>query len=170
MIICPSASAPGPCRNDFSLLKCCTSSVIRCILNVEKSNFSEGYLKNSPRPGVRSFNKTSIQSLLEPELYLQHCRKFWPDTPDSAPYTTSNYGLEFWCNLITNFSSRSISYASDQMPALAGLAREFAHPALSSYLARLWTEDLFQGLSWAISCPNPIQATTTSEYLAPSWS
>jgi hypothetical protein len=59
------------------------------------------------------------------------------------------------------------------MPALAGLARKFAHPELGSYLAGLWEKDLFKGLCWISSSTNASispSRNAASGYLAPSWS
>lgn len=130
--------------------------------------YSEGCLKDTSRT-QSSLSKRRLQAILEAELDLESSRKHWPDTPDWAPYRTE-HRLRSWYDLVTNFSARSITYASDRMPALAGLAREFAHPALGNYLAGIWSEDVSQGLCWQVDSPEATTALAVAEYLAPSWS
>jgi hypothetical protein len=127
--------------------------------------YSEGYIKNNVEERS-SFGKNMLQDVLERELDLRNSRKYWPDTPDWAPYMTESR-MRCWYNLIANFSARSITYASDRMPALAGLAREFSHPALGDYLAGVWSGDLFQGLCWEVRTQNATKASEHQEYSAP---
>lgn len=59
--------------------------------------------------------------------------------------------FETWYNLIERYSSRDLTYDSDILPALSGVAKEFqrhAVPDPGRYLAGLWETDLISGLLW----------------------
>lgn len=73
-----------------------------------------------------------------------------------------------WYYLTRQYSHRRLSYASDKLPALSGLAAEFRNYTGDSYLAGLWKGDLAGGLLWAASTTDRLRRTT--EYRAPSWS
>ncbi|KAK3403414.1 heterokaryon incompatibility protein-domain-containing protein [Sordaria brevicollis] len=53
-----------------------------------------------------------------------------------------------WYTLVGEYSQRKLTYTSDKLPALAGLARTFASATGYQYLAGLWKEDLLLGLLW----------------------
>lgn len=74
-----------------------------------------------------------------------------------------------WHEVIEEYSARELTYDSDKLPALSGLARETAklRDFWDEYLAGIWRLTLLIDLCWEI------QSKTTSipeEYLAPSWS
>lgn len=157
----------GLCKKDFWLLVCFTSCLTKCCLSVDVAFFSEGYYKNNATDYGYWFNKRSIQNILEPRLDLRESRKVWPDAPEWAPYMKEPR-MRRWYDLIANFSSRAITFPSDRLPALAGLARIFAHPSLGLYLAGLWADDLYTGLSWTTTFPD--STAIPHSYFAPSWS
>lgn len=70
-----------------------------------------------------------------------------------------------WFNFLEDYSLRSLSYSSDKLPAIAGVAEIFGEKAiLGQYLAGLWTHDIGRHLAWE----GPF--IRTSGYRAPSWS
>lgn len=73
-----------------------------------------------------------------------------------------------WYYLARQYSHRRLSYATDKLPALSGLAAEFRNFTGDSYLAGLWRGDLVGGLLWAASTTDRLRRT--KEYRAPSWS
>jgi hypothetical protein len=99
-------------------------------------SFSEGYFKNNIQPEGPFSDKRSLQPIIERELDLQESRKRWPGTPAWIPCKKESR-MRSWYDLTTNFSSRAITFPSDRIFALAGLARKFAHPGLGSYLTSL---------------------------------
>lgn len=83
----------------------------------------------------------------------------------SRPITAIYKG---WYYLAQQYSHRRLSYASDKLPALSGLAAEFQNYSGDSYLAGLWKGDLAGGLLWVASTIDKLRRTT--ENRAPSWS
>ncbi|KAH8590957.1 heterokaryon incompatibility protein-domain-containing protein [Bisporella sp. PMI_857] len=56
--------------------------------------------------------------------------------------------LSLWYAMVWEFSSRSISYTADALPAVSGIAREVARHTGFRYRAGLWLEDFHSGLLW----------------------
>ncbi|KAE9370086.1 HET-domain-containing protein, partial [Stipitochalara longipes BDJ] len=71
-----------------------------------------------------------------------------------------------WYRMISAFSNRSLTYDTDKLPALAGIASRVAEMANGKYCAGIWWDDLPQGLLWF---RNSI-LKKPSKFLAPSWS
>lgn len=77
-----------------------------------------------------------------------------------------------WHNLISTYSIRQLTYESDRLPALSGVAAKINALTQWDYLAGLWKEHLPLDLCWLtnyqISSPFVIQVSP-SQYIAPSW-
>ncbi len=71
---------------------------------------------------------------------------------------------------MVRYSALSLSYESDRLPALSGIASRFCGAGLRTYAAGLWREDLARGLLWYVGFdwisssqrPLPLQAPTWS--------
>lgn len=77
----------------------------------------------------------------------------------------SNLYLKDWSQVLTEFSRRNLTYDTDKLPALAGVASTFSNSNQRSYWAGLWKDELPRSLLFIWK-----NATSPSEYLAPSWS
>ena len=79
-----------------------------------------------------------------------------------------------WYRLVEEYSERSLTYTSDKLPALAGVARTFARLTGYRYLAGLWEEDILMGLLWWRSKRKGLQLSTWPDSpvsdVLPSWS
>ncbi|PVH80499.1 HET-domain-containing protein [Cadophora sp. DSE1049] len=85
----------------------------------------------------------------------------------TAPgFQKSNDPLQIWCLIVQQFLSRSITYETDSLPAISGLAREVKRHTGYNYLAGLWAQDIHNGLLWSIKG----YAKYPDEYVGPSWS
>jgi hypothetical protein len=73
-----------------------------------------------------------------------------------------------WYGMIADFTSRSLTYDEDWLPAIAGIAKRFGVIANDSYYAGLWRRDMILGLLWYATGATP--ADTTEPARAPSWS
>ena len=74
-----------------------------------------------------------------------------------------------WETILQQYSRRQLTYPSDKLPALSGLASHYARLTDNGYLAGLWREDLAQLLLWSLDpqiAPRPLPP----QYRAPSWS
>jgi hypothetical protein len=92
--------------------------------------------------------------------------------PDRFSPQTGAFAL--WMRLIRQFSRRSLTFPSDKLPAISGLAAIMAAKTRSKYMAGLWEDDL-QGLAWFRDGPDDRISHAKGKdeqagYLAPSWS
>ncbi|RFU36296.1 hypothetical protein B7463_g95, partial [Scytalidium lignicola] len=56
--------------------------------------------------------------------------------------------FDHWYALIADYNERELTYPSDVLPALSGIASAMAQLHGCTYMAGLWLEDLQVGLSW----------------------
>lgn len=78
-----------------------------------------------------------------------------------------------WYLIVEQYSERELTFPSDRLLAILGLARRFCSTYSVSYSAGLWIEDLHRGLLWVSRSKNRGQASLpqqTASVLAPSWS
>lgn len=75
-----------------------------------------------------------------------------------------------WRNLVSLYSSRSITFATDKLPAISGAAAMFHQTLRCRYLAGHWYEDLPQSLLWFSLGLQESLTPMPREYVAPSWS
>lgn len=80
---------------------------------------------------------------------------------------------EDWQNIINEYTRRSLTFSSDRLAALAGLAAcvHAQHPNVE-YLAGLWSDTLPQSLLWTSSLFGSPEkkVVRVQPYIAPSWS
>lgn len=92
---------------------------------------------------------------------------------------------QLWRELIVQFSQKQITFQSDALPAVAGLAQKWPKDVTGRYLAGLWEKQLLSGMRWQIDkikkgtdgvaevaeATRRFQRTKPNEeYVAPSWS
>ena len=77
-----------------------------------------------------------------------------------------------WHNLISTYSVRQLTYESDRLPALSGVAAKISAWIQSDYLAGLWKKNLPLDLCWSIDyqiSSASVPQVSPSQYIAPSW-
>ncbi|KAH9871969.1 hypothetical protein J1614_006228 [Plenodomus biglobosus] len=72
---------------------------------------------------------------------------------------------DIWQSIIEDYSERSLTYPSDRLPAIQGLAK-MVPATMGAYLAGHWSATLIQSLCWC-SIERPLQSCI---WRAPSWS
>jgi hypothetical protein len=98
--------------------------------------------------------------------------EFFPVTETTKDILQIKEPLRFlskWYGLVEEYTSRQLTYSSDRLPAMSGVARIAASNLGYHYAAGLWQDDLAYGLGWSrdgavAKCSE--RATTR----APSWS
>ncbi|KAI1745447.1 heterokaryon incompatibility protein [Xylaria scruposa] len=78
-----------------------------------------------------------------------------------------DYILELWRKLVMKYSRCALTYPSDKLVAIAGIAQLFRDATGDEYVAGLWKSRLIEMLEWRVNKP---KALRSSEYRAPSWS
>jgi hypothetical protein len=124
---------------------------------------------------LKSSSEIPWESLEPPDDFLP-----WPirNNPDESIEAGGPVLLrERWYELVEDFSSRSLSYETDKLPALSGLASTFAESfSQSPYLGGLWRSHMPSSLLWKTtlesepSLYSAFQPRRPMSYRAPSWS
>ncbi|CAG9943076.1 unnamed protein product [Clonostachys rosea f. rosea IK726] len=76
-----------------------------------------------------------------------------------------------WDSIVTCFSALSLTFQSDRLPALAGIARLYGMthgPILGQYVAGLWEHRLVNSLLWYTGSGSSVRRP--AQYSGPSWS
>lgn len=74
------------------------------------------------------------------------------------------------------YSEAALTFASDKLPAISGIAREIQHKLQDKYLAGLWLSDIPRGLTWNNESYRERNyfdrevKDSALPYVAPSWS
>ncbi|KAL2071805.1 hypothetical protein VTL71DRAFT_13040 [Oculimacula yallundae] len=77
-----------------------------------------------------------------------------------------NDPLQIWYVVAQEFLRRNITYESDALPAISGLAREVHRHTRHDYVVGLWAQDMHNGLLWSIQDA----VKELESYVGPSWS
>jgi hypothetical protein len=81
------------------------------------------------------------------------------------PHFMSYYeAMPRWYRLFENYCTRLLTFESDRLAAIAGLAKEFQRQTTISYKAGIWLDHC--GLLWAVNG----RGRMPTKYKAPSWS
>jgi hypothetical protein len=78
--------------------------------------------------------------------------------------------FDVWTEIITDYSRRYLSHASDKLPALMGIVSSFGQNLHDENVFGLWRGDLVRNLLWSQSYPVSLAKCTTDWSRAPSWS
>jgi hypothetical protein len=78
--------------------------------------------------------------------------------------------LEQWYFIVEAYAERNLTFETDQLPALAGIAKIVGRLIGYSYKAGLWEEDLLRDLLWNLKSGHDGWAEYPNHYVAPSWS
>ncbi|KAH0534062.1 hypothetical protein FGG08_007341 [Glutinoglossum americanum] len=74
--------------------------------------------------------------------------------------------LRRWHKLVSDYSALALTYPSDRLPAISGLAKHSLEPQGAEYLAGLWEDGLPLDLLWYTAHPS----RRSQEWRAPTWS
>ncbi|KAJ0421268.1 heterokaryon incompatibility protein-domain-containing protein [Aspergillus carlsbadensis] len=75
-----------------------------------------------------------------------------------------------WRLIVEYYSSRSLTYFADVLPAISAIARRSTHKCRGKYLAGLWSDDLQYELLWTKAEAPTSSQWSQADYTAPSWS
>ena len=78
-----------------------------------------------------------------------------------------------WQITVGEYSQRELKFPSDKLPAIAGIAKALQSFTGSTYLAGLWEDDLYEGLTWAAGLSDTAELAnipTSPDYIGPTFS
>ncbi|OCK83810.1 HET-domain-containing protein, partial [Lepidopterella palustris CBS 459.81] len=90
--------------------------------------------------------------------------------PDRTPWQRDNH-YDAWYEMVTTYNTRALTYETDVLSALAGLAKAMVTTHGCTYYAGLWKEDLQTGLCWYVTGSNysNCDVRVASKESLPSW-
>lgn len=92
--------------------------------------------------------------------------------PDGYPGLVGDYAVVSedmpwkWTEVVEQYSGAKLTYDSDRLPALSGIAARQQHVTGGQYLAGMWRESLITQLSWEVLG----KKSRRPEWRAPTWS
>ena len=78
--------------------------------------------------------------------------------------------FEYWTTVVKTYSRLHLTNITDRLPALSGLAYNFQSATNAQYLAGVWRGDMPRALAWYVPFGEDAVSSTSSGYIAPSWS
>lgn len=119
---------------------------------------------------------TRVNQIANRHEYTNWRSFFFPSGPEpgvgidiSDEYVLSREQLDLWYSLLIprHYSTRQLTYDSDKLIAISGLAKQVWRRRRSmAYIAGLWSVNLLDGLSWTARG----SGHRIAQYVAPSWS
>ena len=77
---------------------------------------------------------------------------YFTDVPAPTAYPTAHMN---WYLLASSFNSLSLTFPSDKLPAISGIAQEFQNTIKSRYVAGMWRDHLLVQLLWGACGRDP---------------
>jgi Heterokaryon incompatibility protein (HET) len=74
--------------------------------------------------------------------------------------------FDLWHKTLRLYSKLRVTYGSDRLPALSGLAKKLQSRGCGEYAAGVWAKNIFADLMWC----SETRGTRPEEWRAPSWS
>jgi hypothetical protein len=149
------------------LLHFCNNKIYFECREILTSEENEVNQRSSPT-GTSSERQSAI--CLLPLDISRHRKPPQSDDPSQSLRVSSGDTLaQKWETILQQYSRRQLTYPSDKLPALSGLASHYAKLTGHNYLAGLWREDLAQLLLWSLD-PQIAPCPLSPHYRAPSWS
>ncbi|KAF2825908.1 hypothetical protein CC86DRAFT_382882 [Ophiobolus disseminans] len=90
----------------------------------------------------------------------------------SQPSLWSSLETQPWHSLVQRYSRMSLTYESDRIDAIAGIASQMygIMDGRNQYLAGLWRETLFEDMLWYSVRESPMSKDIKTDHHAPTWS
>lgn len=100
--------------------------------------------------------------------------KLKPDLNLPLIHNKTSLGKEIWYLAVEEFTRRRLSFESDKLPAILGIAKQYSAYDAGDYVAGLWKSDLINGLLWRPYNGLEVRVwqslTKSKQWRAPTWS
>jgi hypothetical protein len=104
--------------------------------------------------------------------HLNACETFPNGIPQGlilpAKFAKKPLQPSMWSEIIRLYSYCALTYDTDRLVAISGVARHIQQQSRDQYVAGMWRTNLEEQLCWCISKPEPRKMCTV--YIAPTWS
>ncbi|KAJ9602069.1 hypothetical protein H2200_013429 [Cladophialophora chaetospira] len=105
---------------------------------------------------------------LEPINSAIWVARMFPNGAKESIWSYQEDLLEMWPRFIAHYSMRQLTFPTDKLLAIAGVARLLSGAMQDRFVAGLWESNLLEGLLWYIRANTTIERPL--DYRAPSWS
>ncbi|KAK4955314.1 hypothetical protein LTR10_007509 [Elasticomyces elasticus] len=131
----------------------------------------------STRGVLRPYDLACLEAGLLEEIRLPHHTKAeirrWkldisPTNLKPPHYKHMSWVQQNWVDIVHGYTECGLSYASDKLVAIAGMAKMASRFTQCDYVAGLWRKDLEHQLLWKVASPAPAVALDGTR--GPSWS
>ncbi|KAF7952680.1 hypothetical protein EAE96_005911 [Botrytis aclada] len=108
------------------------------------------------------------------EVFWECHTKFVPESSPLHSHRIKKYqkkeplSIDIWSKLVMNYSGRHLTYESDKLIALAGIAAKIQQQTKDEYFAGMWRNNLINQLCWYV--PDHEASRRISPQRAPTWS
>lgn len=110
-----------------------------------------------------------VQMKLEHSLALKTFDTDETETKTEDDAETQYRRAQLWRTMVATYTSLRLTKSTDRLPAIGGLAKDFATRRKSRYLAGLWEDTLNDDLLWSVTIITD-KKTRQIPPAAPSWS
>lgn len=90
----------------------------------------------------------------------------------NGTHLPQNFGKEYlmsgWCKFVTQYSRKQLTFEEDRLPAISGIAKQFAQATQYNWAAGLWLEQMPEILLW--DTRSSVAASQQSRGRGPTWS
>lgn len=92
----------------------------------------------------------------------------WPCTISNDTFLKQPLAASMWNWIVEQYSSCQLTFATDKLIAISGLARRIQEQTKDHYVAGMWRDTLEFQLCWYALKPSPPREA--GQYIAPTWS
>jgi hypothetical protein len=118
-------------------------------------------------------NKTTCECGYDSDEFYQRIEFHQQNSKMKEDFNSLNLieGIaSMWRAMVTEYSARILTFQTDKLPALSGIAELVRRMRKDDYLAGLWSSTLAFDLCWYASYHDNSSSGRVSIYTAPSWS
>jgi hypothetical protein len=83
-----------------------------------------------------------------------------------STYTVDSRSHSWWARLVEEYTRRSLTFVSDKLPAISGVAKAYRDVTGKTYVAGVWREELPRALAWFKRHQGGVEVSE----LQPTWS
>ncbi|KAK8005781.1 hypothetical protein PG990_011818 [Apiospora arundinis] len=180
----------GPARDDLFIRQTTRHSLefqptVSSLIPVDYPLLTRGWVFQERLLSPRLLHFTRYEIMFECSSRTSQCEcgpgayNVWEGKPRhqmtvSSGSTQSPYDVRLtWKDLISHYTALNLTYASDSIPALAGIARQYGtqhRDVLGRYVAGLWEHSLVTELMWHVVGTASTTSARPAASPAPSWS
>ncbi|KEZ45316.1 hypothetical protein SAPIO_CDS2120 [Scedosporium apiospermum] len=142
----------------------------RSLLNTRAWAFQERLL--SPRTLHYSSSEMAFEcrNIIQCECSPRPRREMKSRLFKNQGIAESSIGRSDWMTILDSFTDRNLTFDTDRLPALAGVAAAMEPYTADDYICGLWRQEFRTGLLWEIHHRSSPPARRHRQYYAPSWS